>query len=115
MNIKIMLGCLFSFFSVALIKMLTSFIESLIKEHLKNHEKIINRVNDFYPLFTIGMSLLLAWIYPVFDKELFLNVTVRYILHILCYLAVIQLIYHFFYKPILNRVKNIIENERLRR
>jgi hypothetical protein len=107
-KIRIIISIIFTMASVTIIKLIVIWIEAQIKEQFENHEKIIKIVNNFYPLLTIGFSILLAFTYPAIPLDKY-----SFVLNFILYCGGILLVYHWLFKTIVDRIIKYIQNKTL--
>lgn len=105
-KLRITLAIIFSLCVNIIIKLIIAYIEGVIKRIFTiMSDKVNNILSLFYPIFSIAFIFLLAKIYPaiIFEKY-------QYCLNLIIYAGVILAIYHWFFKPILNKIAEAIKN-----
>ncbi len=109
-KLRIGLSILFSICINVIVKLIIVWIENTIKQcFINNYEKVIKILSIFYPIFSIVFIFTMPKIYPAFIFEEY-----QYFLNIIFYAAIILAIYHWFFKPIINKFADIIKNYQIK-
>src|SRR4030042_665627 len=109
-KLRIILALLFCLFSNIIIKVFVLWVEDFIKKVFTGkEERIIKTISLFYPFLSLIFVFTLAWIYPAIILFRY-----QYVLNVLSYAAVILAIYHWFLKPIINKILKTIKDYQIK-
>lgn len=109
-TLRITLAVIFSFATVVISKLFTGWVENIIKEWNKEKaDKIIEIMNNFYFIISLGFAVLLTFVYPVFIFKELKNVD-GIVLNLITYVAGILVIYHWLFKVFIDKFISYIQN-----